>query len=143
MSSEIRDWVCRRLESDPDIIVPLKKLWNDWVTTGATLPFKQFVRIVLSDERFEYLYSLEVGDDSEAFGLFGGPRIKLRSLEISPAAVRQIVQSHNRRVLQALLAASRILREHADHEAEHEIEEAIQMLEDLKPALKSWNHLQL
>jgi hypothetical protein len=139
--SPILDWVHRRLEEDEDIIVPLKKLWNQRFGVRGKPAFGQFARTVLRDPRFELVYSVDHDPSLEAFGLYAGPRVKLRSREITPESILRLVQKHNERVIQVLLRASEILRADSEILPQKDLGEAILMLEELRPALKPWVHL--
>jgi len=45
--SELIQWVRAYLEQDEDIIVPVKKMWNEWYAGHGTPSLAEFTRIVL------------------------------------------------------------------------------------------------
>lgn len=141
MSSEMRDWVYKCLQEEEEIIVPLKKLWSRRYGLAGKPSFEQFERIVLRDERFEKLYSVDHDPCLEAFGYFAGPRVKLRSREITEQCVLHLVEKHNERIVQVLLRALEILREDSDPDSEADLSEAILILEQLRPAFKKWGQI--
>lgn len=138
MSSEMLDWVHKCLEEDEDVIVPLRKLWSCHHDLVDELTFEHFARMVLSDERFEEVYSLDHDPCLEDFGYFAGPRIKLRSREITEQCVLHLVQKHNERIVQVLLRALEILRNDAKPDSKEDLSEAVLMLEELRPAFRQW-----
>jgi len=140
MSSEILDWVCRRLGDDDEVIQPLKKLWKDWHTFHDGPPFDEFATAVLGDERFEKMYCIDHDPDLEALGCFSGPRIKLRSREITPHHVLVIFRKHNERIAKILMKASEVLNGDSGTGSSTVLDEAVQMIEVLRPAFNPWVH---
>lgn len=117
MSTELLNWVHKCLDEDEEIIVPLKKLWrrryNDW---SGKVSFEEFARLVLADDRFEQVYSIELDARLEAFGLFAGPRVKLRSREITEEGILLLVRKHNERIAQILRHSPRSIFELLEQE---------------------------
>ena len=140
MSNEILDWVHKCLIEDEDVIVPLKKLWSRYGQAGKP-PFEQFAFTVLNDDRFEQMYSLDHDLSLEAFGYYGGPRVKLRSRELTAQCIFRIVRNHNERAVQVLMRALEILGDESTQSSEESLSEAILMLEGLRPLFKPWVHL--
>lgn len=138
MSSEILDSVYKCLEEDEEVIVPLKKIWRGRQDLAGELTFEHFARIVLSDERFEEVYSLDHDPCLEDLGYFAGPRVKLRSREITEQCILRLVQKHNERIVHVLLRALEILRSNAEAGSKENLSEAVLMLEELRPALRQW-----
>ena len=141
MSQEILDWVHKCLKDDEDVIVPLKKLWSRRYGFAGEPSFEEFAQAVLRDSRFEQLYSLDHDPRLEEFGYFAGPRVKLRSREITGQCVFRIVQKHNERIVQVLLRALEVLNEEPQEAADEDLNEAILMLEGLRPLFKPWTQL--
>lgn len=139
--SEMLDWAYQCLQEEEEIIVPLRKLWDRARSRARVPPFEQFSRAVLSDGRFEQVYSLEHDPILESFGCFAGPRVKLRSREITEQGILRLVQKHNERTIQVLLRALEILREDSNTNSEAVLGEAILILEQLRPIFKPWTHL--
>ena len=141
MSSEMLEWVYQCLKRDEDIIVPLKKLWNRRYGTTGMPSFEQFAKAVLRDDRFEQLYCLDHDLLLEAVDCFSGPRVKLRSRAITEECIVRLIQKHNDRTLEALRRALKLLGEDSDRSSEQQIQEAILMLEQLRPVFRPWVHL--
>lgn len=143
MSGDILEWVSCRLGECKDVIVPLKWLWHEWFAMTGQPSFERFARLVLADSRFEHLYNIEDDSRLEAWGYFSGPRIKLRSREITEECVLHLVKKYNEDLIRALHRASEILQDDDDKEIDtaHDLREAIQLLEEIKPALTPWVHL--
>jgi len=51
--SELIQWVRAYLEQDEDIIVPVKKMWNEWYAAQGTPSLAEFTRVVLADDLVE------------------------------------------------------------------------------------------
>lgn len=141
MSSKMMEWVYGRLDEDEDVIVPLKRLWNEWYAMAGGPPFEKFAESVLRDSRFERMYSLDDDPRLEAWGYFPGPRIKLRSREITEQCVLHLVRKYNEGLVQALRRAWEILQDDSEQDACGDLGEAILMLEEVRPALTPWVHL--
>ena len=141
MSSEMLEWIYRRLEEDEDVIVPLKRLWNEWYAMAGEPSFDRFARSILADSRFEHVYSLEDESHLEAWGYFPGPRVKLRSREITEESVLHLVRKYNEYLVRALRRAWEILQDDTGSHPSDDLSEAILLLEEVKPALTPWVHL--
>ena len=117
MSTELLDWVCVYLEQDEEIIVPIKKMWNEWSATPGGPSLDEFTETVLGDGRFEEMravshteglegLSLEELEEEvremEALGYFSGPRVKLKSRKIAMEHIARMIQKHNDRMEMAL-----------------------------------------
>jgi len=120
MSVEFLDWVYTYLENDEEIVVPIKKMWNEWRASHVEPGLAEFTAAVLADERFEEMGGVdhtenmeglspeELADyerDMEAKGYFSGPRIKLKSREISLEHIARMLKKHNDRMETALRQA--------------------------------------
>jgi hypothetical protein len=86
------------LESDPDFYVPVKKLWLMLQQEGLEVDaeMENFSNYLRTDARFEFASGIDLGDRSlppelcmqeeqqmEALGIFGGPRVKLVTREMT------------------------------------------------------------
>jgi hypothetical protein len=134
------EWVHRRLDEDEDVIVPLRRLWNEWYAVAGEPPFDTFARSVLGDGRFECVYSLNDNPHLEAWGYFPGPRVKLRSREVTEECVLHLVRKYNEDLVRALRRAWEILQDDTEPHS-GDLGEAILILEEVKPALTPWVHL--
>ena len=141
MSSEMLDWVYKCLLDDEDVIVPLKQLWSRRYGLAGEPSFQRFARAVLGDSRFEEVYSLEYDPQLEALGYFTGPRVKLRSRDLTARCVFRILRRHNERIVQVLLRAMEVLAEESKAGPDEDLSEGIVMLEGLRPLFKPWVHL--
>lgn len=126
MSTELFDWVYTYLERDEEIVVPIKKMWNEWYMTHGDPSLADFTEAVLGDERFEEMPGVshtegpeelnpeelaEGVHEMEAMGFFSGPRVKLKSREITKEHIARMIQKHNDRLEWNLLQARLALPE--------------------------------
>jgi hypothetical protein len=151
--SELRTWVRRYLEADEDIIVPVKKLWNEWHDRHGSPSLAEFTRIVLSDDQLEEEHGVdhaagmafasaaeleEYVRDMEAEGFYSGPRVKLKSREITREHIARMLKKHNDRMEWALHQAREIMPADVPEQEEgrliHAIELARQLRRDLRKA---------
>lgn len=118
--AELIAWVLAYLEHDEDIIVPVKKMWNEWQATHGEPSLEAFTRIVVADARIQEMpgvdhtehmeeMSLEEREeyerDMEASGFYSGPRVKLTSREITLEHIARMIKKHNDRMEWALQQA--------------------------------------
>ena len=54
MSSELLDWVYAYLERDEDIVVPIKKMWNEWHAMHAEPSLEAFTAHSTTWRRSEF-----------------------------------------------------------------------------------------
>ncbi len=126
--SELTQWVRAYLEEDEDIIVPVKKMWNEWSAAQGTPLLAEFTRIVLSDDRIEEMPGVdhtehmegmspeeleEYERDMEGHGFYSGPRVKLKSRQITPEHIARMLKKHNDRMESALQQARAAMPEDA------------------------------
>ena len=117
---ELIEWVRTYLEQDEDIIVPIKKMWNEWYAVQGTPSLEEFTRKALSDYRIEEMPGVDhTGDtegmspeeqeeherDMEAHGLYSGPRAKLKARQITKEHIARMLKKHNDRMESALQQA--------------------------------------
>jgi len=141
MSFGMLDWVAEALQEDEEVIVPLKKIWGRRYGRAGEIPFNEFTEAVLKDERFEQVYCLDYDAGFEVFGCISGPRVRLRSRPITPHSVLRVVRKHNERIVRVLLHALETLREGQGARSDDDLGEAIEILEQLRPALKRWTRV--
>ena len=67
--------------------------------------------------------------------------MKLKSRAITEEFIFRLVRKHNERIVDALRRALKILRQEPDGCSNEHIDEALQMLEQLRPLFKPWIHL--
>jgi hypothetical protein len=151
MSTEMLDWVCAYLERDDDIVVSVKQMWNAWHAQNPATSLDDFSAAILADPRVEAMGSLnhtegmqwmspeelaEYVQDMEADGYFSGPRVKLKSREITKAHIAQMLKKHNDRMEAALNQAREMLPEHMDEQEEGMLIEVLQMVRQFRDHLR-------
>jgi hypothetical protein len=125
---ELTQWVRTYLEQDEDIIVPIKKMWNEWHAAQGTPLLAEFTQIVLSDESVEEMPGVDHTEhvegmspeeldeserDMEAHGFYSGPRVRLKSREITLEHIAKMLKKHNDRMEWALEQARAVLPDDA------------------------------
>ncbi len=134
--SALTDWAATVLETDEDILVPVKKIWKEYSANTSGVSLDEFTRALEQDERLEFMEGTdhkesfeewseeELADyekDMEAEGFFGGPRVKLKSREITPDHIAKMIKKHTDRMMSALWAAYDIRPEDLDEKSEQEL----------------------
>src|SRR5689334_21791006 len=136
MSDEILDWVRAYLERDEDIVVPVKKMWNEWHLSYPETPLDEFTAAILADEQVEHMASVDHNRDKEALGYFSGPRVKLKSREITAEHIANMLKKHTDRMEQALHDARSSMPEDISEPDEGRLIDAIVMTRKLKKMLR-------
>jgi len=97
MDQESLDKIISLLETAEEFYVPVKKLWKELRQDGFALPeYDAFVEELGKDERFEigidFKKAKEEWDDAEmeTHGYFSGPRIKLKTREITKDDMQRV-----------------------------------------------------
>ncbi len=134
--SNISDWAATILETDEDILVPVKKLWKEYTTQDTGVSLEDFTRVLAQDERFEFMEGIdhdeglegmseeeraEYEQDMEAEGFFSGPRVKLKTRDLTPDHIAKMIKKHTDRMMGALWAAYDIRPEDLDAKSEQEL----------------------
>jgi len=150
--SELVQWVRAYLERDEDIIVPIKKMWNEWHAAQGTPMLAEFTRLVLSDESVEQMPGVdhteemegmspeeldECERDMEENGFYSGPRVKLRSREITLEHIARMLKKHNDRMEWALQQARAVMPEDASEAEEGTLIDVIQRARQLRRDLRA------
>jgi len=151
MSSEPLDWVCAYLEHDEDIVVPIKKMWNQWCETHDQPTLQEFTAVILADDRFEEMGGVDHGKgmewmepdefeeymrDMEALGFFSGPRVKLKAREITLEHIAKMIKKHNDRMEEALRQAREAMPEDTSEQEEGALIDIQVMVEKLRQELR-------
>lgn len=146
------EWVCFYLESDEDIIVPVKKMWNAWHADHPQVTLEDFSAAVLADPRFkaergvdhnegmEWMSPqelLEYQSDMESMGYFSGPRLRLASREITPEHIVRMLKKHNDRMEWALEQARRSMPNDLPEPQEGMLIDAIEKAKLLRKGLRN------
>ncbi len=151
MSLEVLDWVYRYLEQDEDIVVPIKKIWNDWQIVNAGPPLPEFAALILADDRFEQMDSVDHTEglewvspaekaeyvrNMEAMGFYSGPRVKLKSRELTLEYITHMIARHNNRLELALREVHAAMPDDVDEEEEGQLIDIMAQVEELREHLR-------
>jgi len=148
---EMRQWVRAYLERDEDIIVPMKRMWNEWHAAHDEPPLEEFTEAILLDPEveemrgvnhakdMEWMEPAELAEHLEAMereGFYSGPRAKLRAREITKEHIARMLKKHNDRMEAALHAARAVMPEDASEADEGKVIDAIAQVEELRRRLR-------
>jgi hypothetical protein len=151
MSSELIDWVYAYLVRDEDIIVPIKKMWNEWHNMHREPALAEFTEMILADERVEEMGGIDHNEgmewmtpeelveherDMEGVGFFSGPRVKLKSREITLEHITRMMKKHNDRMEGALRAAHATMPDDIDEHEEGMLLDTLGKVETLRQHLR-------
>jgi hypothetical protein len=151
MSSDALNWVIEYLENDETIIVPIKKMWNEWHASRGEPSLEVFTSIILADDRVQQMGGVDHAEgfedgspeeleeyirDMEANGYFSGPRVKLKSREITIEHIAKMIKMHNDRMEAALQGARESLPEDIDEHDEGKLIEALVLAQKLRKQLR-------
>ena len=150
-SDEVLAWVQDYLARDEDIVVPIKKMWNEWHAAHVAPSLEVFTAMVLADEQVEELGEVDHTDDMEglsaeeldeyvrdmeAQGYYSGPRVKLRSRELTLEHIARMLKRHNDRMEEALRQARAALPADVSEEEEGQLIEVMALAEELRRRLR-------
>lgn len=146
----------RVLASDKDVIVAVKKLWNEVEQAGKRqgfdVPgFQDFSAMLEGDPRFEFLplhktVTEDLEDpiphedtpdeiEMEQLGFFSGDRVKLRSVQLNPQRLGSIIRSKVDRTMNALTKAWD-MRPEGDRATEDQLLEILSRTQKLQREVK-------
>ena len=144
-------WIVAYLEQDEEIVVPLKKMWNEWRRRDPATSLEEFAAVVLADDRLEEMGGVDHEEDMdwmspeeleeyrehmEATGYFSGPRVKLKSRELTLEHVARMISRHNDRMEAALQAARDAMPADIDEREEGALIHVIEMAKELRRKLR-------
>jgi hypothetical protein len=149
--SALTDWAASVLETDEEILAPVKKLWIEYSvhTPGALL--EEFTRALEADERFEFMEGTNPTEglgnwmeveitgqiaEMESLGFFGGPRVKLKNREITRDHVATMIKKHTDNMLSAVWSAYDARPEDLDEEEDAELLDLIARAKELQLKLQ-------
>ena len=127
-------------------------MWSEWYAVQGTPSLVEFMRIVLSDDRIEQMpgvdhagYMEGMGPeeregnerDMEANGFYTGPRVKLRSRQITREHVARMPKKHNDRMEWALQQARAAMPEDFPEADEGTLIDAIALAQKLRRDLRA------
>lgn len=151
MSSALINWVNAYLEQDEDIVVPIKKLWNGWRATHASPSLAEFTALILADPRFEELpgtdHTKELADlspdefddavrDMETLDFYSGPRVKLKSRELTLEHITAMIKKHNDRMQQGLEQAYQSMPDDMNEQEEGQLLDIMALAKELREKLR-------
>ncbi len=129
MQDPVTNRVAAILATDPDVFVPVKRLYNELSHEGL-LPWtnlESFQLLLECDARFEFVEGPADGNLSqtdvelmEELGFYGGPRVKLYARELAPAEMLMVLLRNLQHMNTALEAAWQH-RPNGDAEAETQL----------------------
>jgi hypothetical protein len=102
----------RILASDKDVIVPVKKIWQEVEKQGKaqgyeTPPLADFTALLEGDKRFDFIpshdengepfeegFTDDAGEEAEleTLGFYSGDRVKLRTVELTPEIIGGMIR---------------------------------------------------
>jgi len=144
---DLTAWVLEFLTDDEEVVVPVKRMWNAWHAAHPDPSFEEFTTAVLADERIEEMGGVdhtegmdwmspeELADyvrEMEAEGYFSGPRVKLKSRQLSLEHLARMLQRHTDRMEWALRQARTTLPEDASEQDEARLIDAIVLTQELR-----------
>lgn len=151
MTTELLEWVNHYLEQDEDIVVPIKKMWNEWRGEHKELSLEEFAAQVLADPRIEEERDVDHNDgmdwmspdesaeyerDMEAKGFYSGPRVKLKSREITIEHIARMIKKHNERMEGALQEARQAMPDDLTEQQEGELIDLIEKVKEFRAELR-------
>ncbi len=126
------------LANDPDVIVPVKKLWKqslDTVSDQNPLTLEEFSDALAHDSRFEFIsgewtdvgagvndskQNIENREQMEALGIYQGERVKLQRIHLTPALLANVMSKKIDTTIDALMRAWD-MRPEGDSETEDQL----------------------
>ncbi len=151
MTADPVQWVIDYLEADEDIVVPIKKMWNEWQAEQSEPSLEVFSAMVLADDRIEDMggvdhdRDLEFDDPAEqaeyeaqmeAAGYYSGPRVKLKRRELTVEHIAKMIARHTGRMEAALQSARESMPEDVDEMEEGALIQAIELARELREKLR-------
>jgi hypothetical protein len=145
------DWAAGILETDEEILVPIKKLWIQSPARARGVSLDDFTCTLERDARFEFWDGTdptknmtdwsekEIAEhtaDMESLGLFSGPRVKLKSRELTRDHMARMIAKHTHNMLNALWSAYDVRPEDLDPEQDAELLDLIARAKELQLNLR-------
>ncbi len=151
MTTELLEWVNAYLENAEDIVVPIKKMWNEWYAGHEEPLLEEFAAQVLADPRNEEEHGVDHNEgmewmspeelaeherEMEENGFFSGPRVKLKSREITIEHLARMIKKHNDRMEWALQEARKSMPEDLSEPQEGELIDLIEKVKEFRSELR-------
>jgi hypothetical protein len=146
----------RILASDKDVIVPVKKIWEEVGKQGGKQGFDlpslaDFTALLEGDARFEFVSSLDENgepidmtpreensqeEELESLGFYSGDRVKLKSVELTPEVIGGLIRRKVDMTMDALARAWE-RRPVGDQETEDQLLDILAKTQKLQREVKS------
>ncbi|MBU2610955.1 MAG: hypothetical protein KJ606_08435 [Chloroflexi bacterium] len=151
MTTELLEWVNAYLEKDEDIVVAIKKMWNEWYAAHEEPSLEEFSAAVLADPRNEagsgvdhsegmdWMSPEELAEyerEMEEKGFFSGPRVRLKSREITREHIARMIKKHNERMEWALKQAREVMPDDISEPQEGELIDLIEKVKEFRKELR-------
>src|SRR5438128_489126 len=146
----LTDWVIEQLETAEEILVPVKKLWKEYLVRNLDVSLQAFTSQLEADERIEFIDGVDDSDlyedwtaeelesheqEMEAIGYFSGPRARLKSRIITPEHIAKMINNHSDRMIDSLMDAYDVRPADLDEEDERVLFHAMQRAMKVKRLL--------
>lgn len=146
----------RILASDRDVIVAVKKVWAEVEKQGRKQgfempPLADFTALLEGDSRFEFIPSLDENGEPpdmsareestqeealESLGFYSGDRVKLKSVELTPEVIGNLIRRKVDMTMDALTRAWE-RRPEGDQETEDQLLDILAKTQKLQREVKS------
>lgn len=146
----------RILASDKDVIVAVKKIWAEVDKQGRAQGFEipsfaDFTALLEGDSRFEFIPSLDENgeppdvsareespqeEELENLGFYSGDRVKLKSVELTPEVIGNLIRRKVDKTMDALTRAWE-RRPEGDQETEDQLLDILAKTQKLQREVKS------
>ncbi len=147
MSEPMLDWVCDFLERDAEVVVPVRRLWNEYRAQHPEAAYDEFEAAVLADPRVQLMRGVDQTEDMdfetaqerdefiaemEEQGFYHGPRVKLAARELTADHIAAQLKKHTDNMLKNLWAAYDVRPEDLTPEQEQQMLDLIAAARDLQ-----------
>lgn len=138
MEKKVKDRIIDVLGAAEEIFVPVKKLLKDLGKEGCEVPtYEDFLQELRDDNRLEVMdfrkhWEEDEEDDMEDLGYYSGPRVKLRSREITREDIARNLERHNQRMLDNLVKAYEVRPDDFPEQSEDELIQTMQRAKEFK-----------
>jgi hypothetical protein len=140
LTDSIGKWIHAYLETDEAIVVPVRKMWKSWCADHEPVTIEEFTAIVEADPRIEAMPGLKDRDELEDdLGMNAGevnptygPRVKLKTREITLEHIARMIKLHTDQMVSALWSAHEVAPEDLSDEEEADLLSAIATATELQ-----------
>jgi hypothetical protein len=151
MSSELLTWAHTYLEQNEEIVVPIKRMWNEWHASQGEPSLDEFTALLLADDRFEEMDGVDHTEglewdsqeeldeyirEMEEVGFFSGPRLKLKSRELTLEHITHMIKLHNDRMEAALQQARAAMPDDISEAEEGQLIDIMALAKELRQHLR-------